>query len=310
MSALVHADAATARQPRTVVLTRWCLHLPFLRDVAAVPVPGGAAGAAAVALLNEPAVPAGDAWRVLGRKGLLAKEPATRLALLAVHRALGLAPGHRPSREVDLETAVVACGNLGNVETVTTVARAVRAGGVREVSPLMAPNASSNVVASSVALWFGFGGPNLMICSGATAGLDGLAAAIRLLRAGRARRVVLVGAEPDDSVARAIHAGPHRSGPLQAGSACVVLATGDSDDGVVVEGDDGGSAALSVGPHTGAVAFDPATAWGDVYGANGVVNVVVAAAAATAGAGPVRVRCGDRLDGGRTALVRAGRSGP
>ncbi|HEU4425171.1 MAG TPA: hypothetical protein VFR67_21795, partial [Pilimelia sp.] len=51
------------------------------------------------------APPAERAGLVVGRKGLLYKEPATRLALCAVHRALGLPPGRRPDRPVAPRTS-------------------------------------------------------------------------------------------------------------------------------------------------------------------------------------------------------------
>ncbi|MCI4066466.1 hypothetical protein MRQ36_29485 [Micromonospora sp. R77] len=113
---------------------------------------------------------AADAPAVLGRKGLLYKEPATRLALCAVHRALGLPDGARPGTALDPDTAVVASSNLGNIGTVVDVARTVAREGGRGVSLMAAPNASSNVVAGTVALWFRFGGPNLMLCNGETSG--------------------------------------------------------------------------------------------------------------------------------------------
>jgi len=334
------ADAAVA-------VTRWSLHLPAAAaDATGAPEPWRAAIAALVA---EPALAADDVGRLLGRKGLLYKEPATRLALAAVHRALGLPVGRTVPERVDPRTAVVACGNLGNVHTVATVARAVREGGVREVSPLAAPNASSNVVASTVALWYGFGGPNLMVCSGATAGLDGLALATRLLRTRRADRVVLVGAEPDDDTATALY-----GGPLRAGAACVLLerlpdqptgtiavwaqptaadaatqggaaqaggaaqgGTAQGGTGQGGAGRRGGAGEDSAAAQDGAIAlgtpgvgsgggpgFDPVAAWGDVYGANGVVALVVAAAVAAGGwAGDVEVRCGDAHDGWRRATV-------
>ncbi|HEU4421988.1 MAG TPA: beta-ketoacyl synthase N-terminal-like domain-containing protein, partial [Pilimelia sp.] len=229
-----------------LVASGWSLHLPGADLAAAL---AGPLGRPPGDWARAEAPPAERAGLVVGRKGLLYKEPATRLALCAVHRALGLPPGRRPDRPVAPRTAVVACSNLGNVETVARVTRTVTAEGGHAVSVLDAPNVSSNVVASTVALWFGFGGPNLMVCSGARAGSDGLWLAGLLLRAGRADRVVLVGVEPDDEVASALYAAddptrpprsgraaddparPPRSGRaaedparrLRAGAACVVL---------------------------------------------------------------------------------------
>lgn len=247
-------------------LTGWSLHLPGVdlpADLAELGAPLGE-------WASVDAVPAEQAAAVLGRKGLLSKEPATRLALCAVHRALGLPLGQRPTAPYSPDTAVVAASALGNVEAVARVARTVDQEGGRAVSVLDAPNVSSNVVASSVALWFRFGGPNLMVCSGRSSGVAGLRLAALLLRAGRAEKVVLVGAEPADDVARTLH-----GGRLRAGSACVVLADGvPGDEQPIVElSASAGPSRITVGPG----GFDPVSRWGDFYGAHDVVTLALAA---------------------------------
>jgi 3-oxoacyl-[acyl-carrier-protein] synthase II len=264
-------------------VTAWAVHVP------------GADGA----------LPPERAGELLGRKGLLFKEPATRLALCAVHRALRLAPAHRPGGDPDPDVAVVACGNLGNVQTVVDVARTVAERGVKEVSVLAAPNASSNVIASTVGLWFRFGGPNLMVCSGATAGLDAVAVGARLLRAGRARRVVVVGAEPADDVARAVHGSAGGPATLRAGAACVVLAAdGAADRGSLVVESVTDPTAWPRPPAR--VLGRPCDGGPDHYGAHGVVALATAAQALAAGApGPLGVLCGDEADGWRAALIAA-----
>ncbi len=219
-------------------------------------------------------------------------------------------------------TAVVACSNLGNVGTVAAVTRTVAAEGGRAVSVLDAPNVSSNVVASTVALWFGFGGPNLMVCSGSTAGLDGLRLAGLLLRTGRAEQVVLVGAEAADEVASALYdsGGPGR--PLRPGAACVVLEAGQASGRgapprrVLMEPVSGtGPWPLApraiVGPGgagpdgAGPGGFDPARHWGDCYGAQDIVALALAAhLAADEGYAVVGVR-GEGDNGSRRALVSA-----
>ena len=280
--------------------TGWSLHLPGV-DVAS-------------ALAGQLARPAGDwagylapapekAAEVLGRKGLLYKEPSTRLALCAVHRALGLQPAQRPDWPVQPRTAVIAASNLGNVETVAKVTRTIADEGGKAVSVLDAPNASSNIIASTVALWFAFGGPNLMLCSGASSGMDGLRMAGLLLRAGRADRVVLVGSEPDDEVATALFGAGAPDRTLRAGAACLVLqAEPGPSTSVVVEpvaGDWPRSPRLNVGPD----GIDPIRLWGDCYGAQGVVALALAAhLAADEGYGTVGVRC-DGENGSRAALV-------
>ncbi|MYT29269.1 MULTISPECIES: beta-ketoacyl synthase N-terminal-like domain-containing protein [unclassified Streptomyces] len=166
-----------------------------------------------------PAPRADRAHELLGRKGLSTKDAATRLALCAVHRALDRPDGGpRPTGPPDTRTAVVVSSGLGNVAAVTAIARSAREGGRRQVSPLQAPNASSNVIAATLAIRYRWGGPNLMVCSGATGGLDALETASLLLRTGRADRVVLVGAESGEQEAAYV-----LGGPLRAVAACVLL---------------------------------------------------------------------------------------
>lgn len=259
------------------------------------------------------AAPADRAATVLGRKGLLYKEPATRLALCAVHRAFGLPAGQRPGWPLDPSTAVVVASNLGNVETVAKVSRLIRAEGGGAVSVLDAPNVSSNVIASSVALWFGLGGPNLMVCSGSAAGWDGLALAGLLLRAGRADRVVLVGVEPADEVTAVLHQANPVGAPPRAGAACLILHDYQPDRPVaagqaVIE--PVGSAAADAGrwPRQpglviGSAGFDPARWWGDYAGAGGVVALALAAQLAGADRHPLVGVRGPAEHGYRAALV-------
>jgi hypothetical protein len=280
------------------------VHLPGI-DVAAALAEhlGESAGAWA----REEAHPPDRAQALLGRKGLLAKDPATRLALCAVHRALGLDAGRRPRASVSPTPAVVACSNQGNVETVAAVARTIAAEGGRAVSMLDAPNVSSNVIASSVALWFGLGGPNLMVCSGATAGLDGLRLAGLLLRARRAERVILVGAEAAGGAASALYPGGEHGLPLRGGAACVVLERGDGRGGRVLVQPMREREPLPLEPRitVGPAGFDPAAHWGDTYGARGVVALALAAhLAADEGYQAVAVR-DESEDGSGGALVSA-----
>ncbi|WP_329008687.1 beta-ketoacyl synthase [Micromonospora rifamycinica] len=299
-----------------VVVTSYSIHLPaddrFATAAAGLP-PAAAAGLPPATAAGLPAVtpgcPADQAYTLLGRKGLLYKEPATRLALCAAHRALGLPDGARPDVPLDPGTAVVAASNLGNVATVVDVTRAVAREGSRGVSPMAAPNASSNVIASSIAMWFRLAGPNLMVCSGETAGLDALALGALLLRARRADRVLVVGAEPDDETAVAVRG--HTGGPpLRAGAACVVLEPATRAGTPL--------ATVTVGPTVrhradvppwpvpvvvGPGHLDPAAAWGDGYGFQGVLQTALATRLVAEGADGVAVLCGGTDDGWRTALL-------
>jgi 3-oxoacyl-[acyl-carrier-protein] synthase II len=291
-------------------VTAWSTHLPDLPPDTAF---GGWA--------PEPACPPEEAATLLGRKGLLYKEPATRLALCAVHRALGRPPrsgaagaGRRdPHSAPDVATAVVASSNLGNVATVCAVAGAVRREGVRGVSPLDAPNVSSNVIASTVAIWFGFGGPNLMVCSGHPSGLDAVALGASLLASGRACRVVVVGAEPDDPVATALlRADPAGGPPLRQAAACVVL---EPTTTMVLDPVADAAPALMPRdwPETTIIApaevvlrghpIDLTARIGHTYGALGVLQVAVAAALLAGRRGSARIVCGDETDGYRTTRL-------
>ena len=151
----------------------------------------------------RPQRPVDAATRVPGR-GLRYKDRATRLALCAAYDAL---------RDAQLLTdggltvpgesiAVVASSNLGNLDTVCRVVDTIAAEGASRTSPMDLPNASSNVIASSVAIRFGLRGPNLMVCNGATSGLDAVHWAITMIVAGRARGVLVLGVEPHHEVAR------------------------------------------------------------------------------------------------------------
>ncbi|MFF2651040.1 beta-ketoacyl synthase N-terminal-like domain-containing protein [Streptomyces sp. NPDC058045] len=261
----------------------WAVHAP---GWAAADLPGSPA---------EPACPPEQAKEVLGRKGLLGKEPATRLAMCAVHRALGLPPG-RPTEPLPgaAGTAVIVASNLGNAETVCTVLSDMRERSGSVVSPLDAPNVSSNVIASTLAIWYGFTGPNLTVCSGATAGLDALRLARVLLLSGRARKAVVVGVEPADPIAVKLAAlRPDSPGELTAAAGCVLLGAPSAWPeptglrcGPVLRHREPVEAAGSVP--------------GELYGAAGVVQLA-AAAARMAEAGPgtasVTVSCGDTEDG-------------
>ncbi|MFI5485949.1 beta-ketoacyl synthase N-terminal-like domain-containing protein [Micromonospora echinaurantiaca] len=282
-----------------VAVTGWSAHLPALPP-----------GARLAGWEPGPACPPEDAATLLGRKGLLAKEPATRLALCAVHRALGrpARAGRRvPDTPPDPDTAVVVATNLGNCATVAAVASAVAADGVRAVSPLDAPNASSNVVSSTVAIWFGWGGPNLTVCSGHPAGLDAVRLGVLLLSAGRARRVVVVGAEPADPVAAGLL---DAAAPLRPLAACVLLERdGDLRLGPVEEltGPPPGGADLLLAPAgLAADAVDLTGAVGAGYGALGVLQVAVAAAVLAERGGSARIVCGDPDDGYRTTRLSRG----
>ncbi|MEV6521559.1 beta-ketoacyl synthase N-terminal-like domain-containing protein [Longispora sp. NPDC051575] len=145
-----------------------------------------------------------DPASVVGKRGLRYKDDATRLALAAAHRALtdaGLLDDRAPTVPAG-QVAVVVSSNLGNLDTVCAAAETIARESVTGLSPMDLPNASSNVVASSVAIWFGLRGANLMVCNGATSGLDAVRWARVLVGSGRVRHALVVGVEVDNEVVR------------------------------------------------------------------------------------------------------------
>jgi 3-oxoacyl-[acyl-carrier-protein] synthase II len=172
-----------------------------------------------------------DPAAVVGRRGLRYKDDATRLALAAVHLALGDAglladdgtlsgSGH--------SVAVVVSSNFGNLDTVCAAAGTIARDSVVGLSPMGLPNASSNVIASSLAIWFGLSGPNLMVCNGGASGLDAVHWAAVLIGCGRADRAVVVGVEVDNEVVRRLldegpAAGSRSAGRIFHGAVAVVL---------------------------------------------------------------------------------------
>jgi 3-oxoacyl-[acyl-carrier-protein] synthase II len=94
------------------------------------------------------------------------------------------------------DTGVVVSCNLGNLDTVCRVVDVLRAGSTQALSPMDLPKASSNIIASTLAIHFDCRGLNLMVCNGASSGLDALYLAAAAVRARRARRLLVVGVEP------------------------------------------------------------------------------------------------------------------
>lgn len=241
-----------------------------------------------------------DSARVIvGRKRLLYKETATRLAACAAHRALGHEIGSAapaPS-DTDADTAVVVSSNLNNLETVAEMDELVRAGRLSDVSSMQVPNASPNAVASSLAIRFGLRGPNLLISSGITGGHSALRVAVAMLRNDRASRVVVIGVEPADGIAETVS-----GGPLRAASACVVLRS--------VEVAEPGAVTVELqrpagsGDHLdfGVNGIDLTAAVGNTYGTLGVLQAAVAANwMRSHGVGTASLVC-ENSDDGRTEL--------
>ncbi|MFI9100882.1 beta-ketoacyl synthase N-terminal-like domain-containing protein [Streptomyces fildesensis] len=168
--------------------------------------------AASAAELMEPRPPGADPVEpkdLVGKKGLRYKDRATQLAYCAADAALrdALLLGDTGLSVPGQSVAVVASSNYGNVDTVCQAVDTIAAQTAAAASPMSLPNASSNVIASSIAIRFGLRGPNLMLCNGATSGLDAVRWAQVLLQGGRASRVLVVGVEPDNETVRELTGG-------------------------------------------------------------------------------------------------------
>ncbi|MFI2411795.1 beta-ketoacyl synthase N-terminal-like domain-containing protein [Streptomyces sp. NPDC018947] len=266
---------------------------------------------------------------VLGKKGLRYKDRATQLGLCATQRVLTDA-GLLVDGELTVDgtrTAVLVSSNLGNVDTVCRVVKTIADEGTHGVSPMDTPNASSNIIASEIAIRWGLKGPNLMLCNGPASGLDAIRWGAALLRSGRADHAVVVGVEPDNEIARGLV-----GGPLADGAAALVLERAESAEargatvraviGAHTRGLDvaGTIAELAEAEREPAAWYAPAAAapalskglpvhdlaavWGELSGALGVVQCAAAIGAFDAGAdGPMWLVAGTDSDDGVATLV-------
>ncbi|MGW4234125.1 beta-ketoacyl synthase N-terminal-like domain-containing protein [Streptomyces sp. NPDC004980] len=289
----------------------------------------GADSAAALAAARYP-VGSVDPAAALGKKGLRYKDRATQLGLVAGQRVLtdaGLLPDGVPAFD-GTRVAVLVSSNLGNVDTACRVARTIADEGTRGLSPMDTPNASSNIIASEIAIRFGLHGPNLMVCNGPSSGLDAMRWGTALLRSGRADQAVVVGVEPDNEIVRELVGGPVADGgaALVLERAEAALARGARVHAVIgghTRGPDVAAgfeqlaadepAPLTAWFASGAAAkvlptelpgHDLAAVWGELSGALGVVQAAAAIGGFAAGAhGPVCLVAGSDEDDGSSALV-------
>jgi 3-oxoacyl-[acyl-carrier-protein] synthase II len=171
----------------------------------------------------------------LGKKGLRYKERATLLALCAAKAALANAGWQTDAGPMaDTDFGVIVASNTGNLDTVCNAADTIRREHVDATSSMDLPNASSNVVASTIAIRFGLKALNLMICSGSSASFDALVMAANAIRNGRAKRMLVASVETDGLALRSLLAGRRldpehgTENPLLEGASAVVLESLDS----------------------------------------------------------------------------------
>lgn len=160
----------------------------------------------------------------LGRKGLRYNTKATLLALAAVTELLeNSSPG---TLEPPENFGLVAASAYGNYSAACGVAEQLIKGGVNRISPMDLPNASSNILASQIAIRFGIKGVCLTADDGLTSGESVIRWASRLLRAGRCERVIAVTAECPSEYEQLLRGGR----PLATGAVAVMLERDDQSD--------------------------------------------------------------------------------
>jgi 3-oxoacyl-[acyl-carrier-protein] synthase II len=155
----------------------------------------------------------------LGKKGLRYKETATLMALCVAKRVLQRAGLN--TTVADTGCGVVVACNTGNLDTVCRASQTIQEQHVDATSSMDLPNASSNVVASTVAIRFGLQALNVLVTSGSSASLDALLLAANTIRNGRAQRMVVISVETDGPALRDLPA-------VLEGAFAVVLESGAS----------------------------------------------------------------------------------
>lgn len=148
----------------------------------------------------------GDPYATIRKRGTRYRDLATRLALAVGDQALrsaGLLVDDSTVKTVD-PVAVVASSRLGNADTVARIARTLCEEGVAGTSPMDLPNVSPNVVATAVAIAFGLRGPNLLVTDGRGSVETALRVGCRLVSAGRAGAVLVIGVEPPTDIAELV----------------------------------------------------------------------------------------------------------
>lgn len=157
----------------------------------------------------------------LGRKGLRYNTETTLLALAAVTELLET--DHVTSAEARKDYGIVAASAYGNYGATCGVAGQLAEHGVNRLSPMDLPNASSNILASQIAIRFGIKGICLTTDDGLCSGESVLRWASLLLRTGRCKRVIAVVAESPSEYEHLLRGGR----PLITGAVALLLAGDD-----------------------------------------------------------------------------------
>jgi 3-oxoacyl-[acyl-carrier-protein] synthase II len=206
----------------SAVITAWTAVSPYGTDRESF-VDGVAAGPATSVL-----VPGFGVRELLGKKGTRSMDRVTGLAVLAVGQLTG------PAELEPRDGTGLVLSTVGSTQSTMDISRSTFVEAKPYfVDPGQMPNSVMNCAAGRCAIWHQLTGPNVTLASGRTAGLDAVNYAMRLLRNGRAR-TMLVGGVEEFSPARTMierHSGNH--GRL--GEGCVVLRVAATADQPLAE---------------------------------------------------------------------------
>ncbi len=168
-------------------------------------------------------VPGFEPREYLGTKGTRAMNRVSGLAVAAAKHLLADI-GVEPGDERD-DIGFVLGTTTGSVQSMMDLTRASLTGDKPDhVEPAAVPGCVMNCAAGQAAIWHGLKGPNATIAAGRTTGPHALNYARRLLRTGRATRV-LCGAAEEYSPARAWVEHHRRGGddPVVIGEGCAMF---------------------------------------------------------------------------------------
>lgn len=171
-----------------------------------------------------------DPLTMLTTRGLRYKDKASLMAMAVSDHLLSESGTREDLARNSSRVAVVVASDHSNADTVERVAREIQGAGIYATSPMDLPNASPNVVASSVSILHGFRGPNLLVSGRPTSMAVALQVSRRLLAADRADHVVLLGVAPSTEAALALNGAAGAVGMLLERDARAMAVCGTVDE--------------------------------------------------------------------------------
>ena len=158
----------------------------------------------------------------INKRGLRFKDFATKIALCAVGDALidaGLIE-ERNEKINRSDIAIIVSSNFGILDTVGKTVKTIHETHVDNTIALDLPNLSSNIIASTIAIWYSLTGPNITICNGSTSGAEAIQMAKIILAGNRASKAIVVGVEPYNEFVETLHFSEEKIGT---GAAALIL---------------------------------------------------------------------------------------